>query len=106
MPVGFPPPDDQTTPQRGSVDKRDESPRGSPAAGPAKPRSDRAQRGELLQDLGSTAGLGLQCGAILTACTLGGLWLDRRLGTLPWLLLAGVTLGLITGFYLIIQRSR
>jgi len=28
-----------------------------------------------------------------------GYWLDRRLGTKPWLLLVGATLGLVAGFY-------
>jgi F0F1-type ATP synthase assembly protein I len=28
-----------------------------------------------------------------------GYWLDRRLGTSPWLFLVGATLGLVAGFY-------
>lgn len=31
---------------------------------------------------------------------LGGWWLDRRLGTSPWLLVGGALFGIGTGFYL------
>ena len=30
-----------------------------------------------------------------------GYWVDRRLGTSPWLLLAGGALGTLTGFWLV-----
>ncbi|GAB4225600.1 MAG: hypothetical protein Kow0062_27910 [Acidobacteriota bacterium] len=37
--------------------------------------------------------------AALLAGALGGRWLDGRLGTGPWLTLAGIVLGLLVGFY-------
>jgi len=43
-----------------------------------------------------------QAGTMLVAPMVGlgavGYWLDRRLGTKPWLLLAGLILGMIGGF--------
>ncbi len=47
---------------------------------------------------GEMMGVGLQfAGAILLFLFLGR-WLDARLGTKPWLLLAGVLLGAVLGF--------
>jgi F0F1-type ATP synthase assembly protein I len=59
----------------------------------------------MLQSYGSFAGLGLQFAGSLTAFTLAGLWLDRQLGSLPWLLLTGVAIGLLTGMWLLIKRA-
>lgn len=45
------------------------------------------------------AGVGLQfAGAILLFLFLGR-WLDGKLGTEPWLLLTGVLVGAVAGFY-------
>jgi len=45
----------------------------------------------------------LNLGVVLTACVLMGVglgyWLDAKLGTKPWLLLAGSLLGMAAGFY-------
>ena len=43
--------------------------------------------------------VGLEVTAILVVFTLGGLWLDRKIGTYPWLLLVGLTMGMIGGSY-------
>ena len=45
------------------------------------------------QDPAQLAGIGLQFAMVLVAFLLAGNWLDRRLGTAPWLLMAGVFLG-------------
>ncbi|MDN5325464.1 MAG: synthase protein [Moorella sp. (in: firmicutes)] len=49
-------------------------------------------------------------GITLAAGTLlgfyGGNWLDRRLGTSPWLMLAGALLGIGAGFYSIFNELR
>ncbi len=37
---------------------------------------------------------------------LGGSWLDRRFGTEPWLLLAGVVLGAVAAYRDLIRLSR
>ena len=34
----------------------------------------------------------------------GGLWLDGRWGTRPWLMVSGSLLGLIVGFYAFLKR--
>lgn len=44
-------------------------------------------------------GLGWYVAAAIVLPTLGGAWLDGRLGTSPLLLLAGVLLGAILAFY-------
>jgi F0F1-type ATP synthase assembly protein I len=45
------------------------------------------------QDPAQLAGIGLQFGIVLVAFLLAGNWLDHRLGTAPWLLMAGVFVG-------------
>ena len=42
---------------------------------------------------------GTQYAASIIVCLLVGWWLDGRLGTTPWLLMAGVVLGAVAGFY-------
>ncbi len=46
----------------------------------------------------SLAHVGLTYGAAVALYALGGWWLDRRLGTLPWFTLLGVILGAGGGF--------
>lgn len=45
----------------------------------------------------------LNIGTVLVACVLVGIglgyWLDKKLQTEPWLLLAGAFLGIASGFY-------
>jgi F0F1-type ATP synthase assembly protein I len=48
---------------------------------------------------GSFAGLGLQFALTILAFLYIGNWLDRKLGTAPWLLLLGVFIGAAGGFY-------
>lgn len=93
MPVALPPPDEPQVPS------------GGPRVPPGAPGSRRQGRGRMLQSYGSFAGLGLQFAGSLTAFTLAGLWLDRQLGSLPWLLLTGVAIGLLTGMWLLIKRA-
>ena len=45
------------------------------------------------------AGAGFQFTAIVLLGAFGGIWLDRRLGTSPWLLIVTVFLGAALGFY-------
>ncbi|HEY4658851.1 MAG TPA: AtpZ/AtpI family protein [Gemmatimonadaceae bacterium] len=45
------------------------------------------------------AGLGLQFVIAILLCLFAGQWLDRRLGSAPWFLLAGVLVGAAAGFY-------
>jgi F0F1-type ATP synthase assembly protein I len=71
---------------------------GTPAGTP--PGSERpGGRGDEGPSAAAYAGHGLT----FVAATLGGLylgqWLDRRLGTAPWLLIVGVFLGAAASFY-------
>ena len=45
------------------------------------------------------AGAGLQFTAILVLSSFAGMWLDRKVGTSPWLLIVIVFLGAAAAFY-------
>ena len=45
------------------------------------------------------AGIGVQFGAVIMVFTLAGYWVDKKLGTSPWLLLVSVFVGASAGFY-------
>ena len=49
-------------------------------------------------DLGRYAGLGAQFAASIALLGALGWWLDGKLGTSPWLLIAGVFAGAVGGF--------
>jgi F0F1-type ATP synthase assembly protein I len=44
-------------------------------------------------------GLGLQFVIVILVCLYAGMWLDRKLGTAPWMLVLGVVVGASAGFY-------
>lgn len=50
-------------------------------------------------DAAKVAGVGLQFAASIVLFLLAGQWLDARLGTEPWLLIAGVMIGAAAGFF-------
>ena len=56
-------------------------------------------RSEILRKAGPYMGLGTMFAASLLLGVVAGYWVDRKLGTTPWLTLAGMLLGLIVGFY-------
>jgi len=51
------------------------------------------------------AGIGLQFAVVILVFTAAGVWLDRRLGTSPWLLILFVFLGAGGGFYSIYRKA-
>ncbi len=53
---------------------------------------------------GEFAGIGLQFAASIIAFLFLGQWLDKRLGTGPWLLIIGVFVGAGASFYSIYRR--
>jgi F0F1-type ATP synthase assembly protein I len=55
-------------------------------------------------DVGEHMGAGLQFAASIALFLFLGMWLDRRLGTDPWLLIAGVMVGGTAGFWSIYRR--
>ncbi|HEX6597735.1 MAG TPA: AtpZ/AtpI family protein [Gemmatimonadaceae bacterium] len=54
--------------------------------------------------VGEYAGLGIQFAASIVVFLYLGQWLDRKLGTAPWLLLAGVFIGAGGSFYSMYRR--
>jgi ATP synthase protein I len=42
--------------------------------------------------------VGLELGVAVIVSLLFGMWADKKLGTQPWLMLAGLLVGLIAGF--------
>lgn len=51
------------------------------------------------------AGVGFQFAAVILVFTFAGIWLDKRLGTSPWLLILFVFLGAGGGFYSIYLKA-
>lgn len=51
------------------------------------------------REIGQYAGAGFQFAAAIVVFLFIGRWLDGKLGTEPWLLLTGVMVGAIGGFY-------
>ena len=50
------------------------------------------------------AGAGLQLAVTIVAFMFLGIWLDKRLGTGPWLVILGVFFGAGAGFYSIYRK--
>jgi ATP synthase protein I len=69
-------------------------PVGSPGGAPS-PSGDAEGR----TSVGEFAGLGLQFAASIIVFLYAGQWLDRKLGTAPWLLMIGVFVGAGASFY-------
>jgi F0F1-type ATP synthase assembly protein I len=54
--------------------------------------------------VGEYAGVGLQFALAIVAFMFAGMWLDRALGTSPWLLILFVFGGAAAGFYSIYRK--
>ena len=70
------------------------SPGGGPANGP--PGGKGAEEGPSVSEF---AGVGLQFAVSILVFLYLGQWLDRKLGTAPWLLIIGMFLGAGASFY-------
>jgi ATP synthase protein I len=70
-----------------------------PESSPEKPPNG-SSREEIMRRAGPLLGIGVTFVASIGICLALGWWLDRALGTKPWLTLAGALLGIVTGFYL------
>jgi F0F1-type ATP synthase assembly protein I len=57
-------------------------------------RPNRRQLGRLAR----SSAVGLEMGISVVVGLLGGRWLDGKAGTAPWLMLAGLLVGVIAGF--------
>jgi F0F1-type ATP synthase assembly protein I len=64
----------------------------TPAIDPAARASKRMYQGL------SSSSVGLELGIAVVIALLFGMWLDRKLGTEPWLMLVFLVLGLVAGF--------
>ncbi len=64
----------------------------------------RAPRPSSGPSAGAFAGVGLQLGMTLALFAFVGHWLDRKLGTSPWLLVLLIFVGAAAGFYSIYRR--
>jgi F0F1-type ATP synthase assembly protein I len=60
---------------------------------------DSTRRDSSVGSAGEVMGVGLQFAGSILVFLFVGRWLDTRLGTGPWLLLAGVFIGAGAGFY-------
>jgi len=90
-------PEDATSPERSAAKDRSESP--LHPAGQLRPAIDPAARSSRrMYDGLSASSAGLELGISVALGALFGRWLDSKLGTEPWLLLAFLVLGLIAGF--------
>jgi F0F1-type ATP synthase assembly protein I len=69
-------------------------PDGGPAGGP--PGGNGAGGGPSVAEF---AGVGLQFAVSILVFVYAGQWLDRKLGTAPWMLMLGVFLGAGASFY-------
>jgi len=75
------------------------APGGGSSAGP--PGGKEASDGPSASEF---AGVGLQFAASIILFLFVGQWLDRKLGTAPWLLIVGVFLGAGVGFYSLYRK--
>jgi ATP synthase protein I len=71
---------------------------GSPGEGPAGAPPGKRQKEEGVSG-SEFAGIGLQFALSILVFVYLGQWLDRKLGTTPWLLIIGVFLGAGASFY-------
>jgi len=67
------------------------------------PPDEYSTRREILRRAGPFLGIGSTFLAAVGLCTFGGWWLDGKLGTAPWLTVAGDLVGVGLGFYLFIK---
>lgn len=50
--------------------------------------------------------LGIEFALIMCLGTFGGLWLDRRLNTFPWLLLTGAVIAFGFALYVLVMHAK
>ena len=70
-----------------------------------QPANSDEAKSTMLHDIGPVWSIGVNFSAGVAGMGLLGWLLDRWLGTAPWILLGGVLLGLIGGFYQFIREA-
>lgn len=68
------------------------------------PQAPRAPRGPADPQYMKYAGAGLQFALTFLVCGALGWWLDGKLGTTPWLMIAGILLGACGAMYSLVRR--
>ena len=71
---------------------------------PHDPQADESEDRRASRQAARYAGVGLQFAASIVVFLLAGQWLDRRLGTDPWMLLIGVFVGAGAAFFSMYRR--
>jgi F0F1-type ATP synthase assembly protein I len=51
-------------------------------------------------------GAGVELGGAVALMVLGGWWLDRKLGTAPWIMLTGAFVGIVGGLYNLYRQGQ
>jgi F0F1-type ATP synthase assembly protein I len=74
------------------------------AGGPGRETRAAGGRQAATPSVGEYAGVGLQFAFAIVVFMFAGMWLDRRLGTSPWLLILFVFGGASAGFYSIYRK--
>lgn len=59
-----------------------------------------------LRKLTRSSAVGLEMGLSVVVGLLGGRWLDGKAGTAPWLMLAGLLMGVFAGFRGLIRLAK
>jgi ATP synthase protein I len=65
-----------------------------------------ARGGKSFYNALSASSIGLELGLSVVLCVLLGRWADGELGTEPWLMIAGLLLGLVAGFRSVLRGVR
>jgi ATP synthase protein I len=65
-----------------------------------------SDRGKQIKTFARIGALGIELAASTVIGLLGGQWLDGKLGTEPWLSIAGLVLGVIAGFKSLYQTAK
>lgn len=65
-----------------------------------------ARGGKSFYNAVSASSIGLELGLSVVLCVLLGRWLDGKAGTEPWLMIAGLVLGLTAGFRGVLRSVR
>ena len=100
--------DDPWKPNEGEIErrKREILANARDEAGYKPPGTEGGKAGQSGGEPSAMVGLGVQFVVTILVCLFTGQWLDRRLGTAPWMLLAGVLLGGAVGFWTMLRVAK
>ena len=73
---------------------------------PPPTEEERRQRNSYRRQAARLSAVGIQFAVSIAVGALGGMWLDNKLGTEPWLLVTGIILGAVAAFRDLIQMAK